>query len=124
LKSPNYFQKRLAIPTDLWYNYYSKKKEALPLMVEKGKEKKVTARETLRTVIAGLLMDEFGLEKIGRTKEGLLVRTGDEDLIVRVILKKNKVEAKDIVETIARKDAAVVEEEVEVEEDGEEEDAG
>ncbi|MFA6711130.1 MAG: hypothetical protein WCS33_00235 [Candidatus Caldatribacteriota bacterium] len=93
-------------------------------MVEKGKEKKVTARETLRTVIAGLLMDEFGLEKIGRTKEGLLVRTGDEDLIVRVILKKNKVEAKDIVETIARKDAAVVEEEVEVEEDGEEEDAG
>ena len=78
-------------------------------MAEKGKEKKVTAREELRGVIAGLLMEEFGLEKIGRTKEGLLVKVGDEDVIVRVILKKEKVEAKDIVEFIT-KDAEEVEE--------------
>ena len=69
-------------------------------MPEKGKEKKVTARENLRMVVAGLLMDEFGLEKIDRTKEGLVVRIGEEDLVVRVILKKDKVEKKDVVETI------------------------
>lgn len=69
-------------------------------MAEKGKEKKVTARENLRMVVAGLLMDEFGLEKIDRTKEGLVVRIGEEDLVVRVILKKDKVEKKDVVETI------------------------
>jgi len=86
-------------------------------MAEKGKEKKVTARETLRTVIAGLLMEKFELEKIGRTKEGLLVKVGDEDVIVRVILKKEKVEAKDIVEFIT-KDAE------EVEEAGDEEETG
>lgn len=86
-------------------------------MAEKGKEKKVTAREELRGVIAGLLMEEFGLEKIGRTKEGLLVKVGDEDVIVRVILKKEKVEAKDIVEFIT-KDAE------EVEEAGDEEETG
>jgi len=62
-------------------------------------------------------MEKFELEKIGRTKEGLLVKVGDEDVIVRVILKKEKVEAKDIVEFIT-KDAE------EVEEAGDEEETG
>jgi hypothetical protein len=65
-----------------------------------GKEKKVTLREVLRAELAEILKEKEGLAKIGRTKEGLVVVRGDETAIVRVILKKEAVEAKDILETL------------------------
>ena len=79
------------------------------------KEKKVTVREVMREKLAVMLMKEMGLEKMGRTKEGLVVKVGEETLVVRVILKKEKVETKDVVEVL---ELAKLEEEGE---DGEEE---
>lgn len=68
--------------------------------VKEEKEKKVTLRETLRGELAEILKEKEGLTKIARTKEGLVVKRGDETAIVRVILKKTKIEAKDIVEEL------------------------
>ena len=84
-----------------------------------GKEKKVTEREVLREKLAVMLMREMGLEKMGRTKEGLVVKVGEETLVVRVILKKEKVETKDVVEVL---ELAKLEEEGEDGEEEEEED--
>lgn len=64
------------------------------------KEKKVEARDVLRKEIAELLMEAKGLTEIGRTKEGLVITDGEQDLVVRVIQKKDRVEKKDIVEVL------------------------
>lgn len=69
-------------------------------MAGKGKKKKVESRDIVRNMLAQLIMEAEGTERISRTKEGLLVTLGEQDLIVRVIQKKSKVESKDIVETI------------------------
>ena len=65
-----------------------------------AKEKKVEARDVLRKEIAELLMEAKGLTEIGRTKEGLVITDGEQDLVVRVIQKKDRVEKKDIVEVL------------------------
>ncbi len=70
----------------------------------KTKEKKVEARDVLRNELAQLIMANRGLNEIGRTKEGLLVQEGENDLIVRVVQKKDKVEKNAIVETIQREE--------------------
>jgi len=81
------------------------------------KEKKVELRDVLRKEIAVLLMEAKGLTEIGRTKEGLVVTEGEQDLVIRVIQKKDKVEKKDIVEVITLDEA-----EAEGEDEGETED--
>lgn len=68
--------------------------------VKEVKEKKVTLRETLRAELAEMLKEKEGLAKIGRTKEGLVITRGEETAVVRVILKKEAIETKDIVETL------------------------
>jgi hypothetical protein len=68
--------------------------------VKEEKEKKVTLRETLRAELAEILKETEGVAKIARTKEGLVVKRGEETAIVRVILKKTAVEAKDVVEEL------------------------
>ncbi len=69
-------------------------------VAEETKEKKVTLRETLRTELAEMLKESEGVTKIARTKEGLVVKRGDETAVVRVILKKATIEAADIVEEL------------------------
>ncbi len=69
-------------------------------MAEKAKEKKVTLREVVRDELAKLVMEARGMEEIGRTKEGLVLREGEETVVIKVILKKDAVEKKDIVETL------------------------
>ncbi len=69
-------------------------------MAEKVKEKKVTLREVVRDELAKLVMEARGMEEIGRTKEGLVLREGEETVVIKVILKKDAVETKDIVETL------------------------
>ncbi len=69
-------------------------------MAEKAKEKKVTVREILREELAILIMEARGMERIGRTKEGLVVEIGEETVVVKTILKKDRVEKKDIVEIL------------------------
>lgn len=83
----------------------------------KGKEKKVEPRDVLRKELAQLIMEAKGLEEIGRTKEGLVFTEGEQDLVIRVIQKKGKVEGKDIVEVF--KFGEEDEPEVEGEEEGE-----
>lgn len=75
------------------------------------KEKKVEARDVLRKEIAELILKARGLTEIGRTKEGLVVTDGEQDLVVRVIQKKDRVEKKDIVETFTLGDEDEQEEE-------------
>ncbi len=91
-------------------------------MAEKAKEKKVTVREILREELAILIMEAKGMEKIGRTKEGLVVEIGEETVVVKTILKKDKVEKKDIVEILEL--AKMVKGEEVSEEVEDEEDAG
>lgn len=83
------------------------------------KEKKVEARDVLRKEIAELLMEAKGLTRMGRTKEGLVITDGEQDLVIRVIQKKDRVEKKDIVEvlTLGEAEVATVEAEAEVEAD-------
>ena len=69
-------------------------------MTEKAKKVKVTEREIVRNALAENLKEAYGLEKIGRTKEGLVLEVNGVNVVVRTILKKEKVEAKDIVETL------------------------
>lgn len=69
-------------------------------MTEKGKGKvaKVTEREIVREILRERLV-ETGSNLIGRTKEGLVLEVNGNHVVVRTILKKEKVEAKDLVET-------------------------
>ncbi len=69
-------------------------------MTEKAKKVKVTEREIVRNALAENLKEAYGLEKIGRTKEGLVLEVNGVNVVVRTILKKEKIEAKDIVETL------------------------
>ncbi len=62
------------------------------------------------------------MEKIGRTKEGLVVEIGEETVVVKTILKKDKVEKKDIIEFLEL--AKMVKGEEVAEEVEDEEDAG
>ncbi len=94
-------------------------------MAEKGKQKKVEARDVLRKELAKMLMEAKGLETIGRNKEGLVIRDGEQDLVVRVIQKKSKVEQADIVETFTLADLEVDGEDgEETQEEGEQEATG
>jgi hypothetical protein len=68
--------------------------------VKEEKAKKVTAREVIRAELAEILKREKGLEKIARTKEGLVLVVGEETVVIRVILKKEKIEANEILETL------------------------
>lgn len=69
-------------------------------MTEKGKGKvaKVTEREIVREILRERLV-ETGSNLIGRTKEGLVLEVNGNHVVVRTILKKEKVEAKDLIET-------------------------
>lgn len=64
------------------------------------KEKKVELRDVLRKELAQLVMEAKGLDEIKRTKEGLVVTEDGQDLVIRVIQKKAKVEGKDVIEVI------------------------
>ncbi len=68
-------------------------------MAEK-KEKKVEARDLVRQELAELIMEARGLTEIERTKEGLVIREGEQDIVVKIIQKKAKVEKADVVEVI------------------------
>ncbi len=91
-------------------------------MAEKVKEKKVTLREVVRDELAKLVMEARGMTEIGRTKEGLVLREGEETVVIKVILKKDAVETKNIVETL--KLAELVKGGAETEKVETEEDAG
>ena len=68
-------------------------------MSEKGKEKKVELREIVRGELAQMILKEQGLEGIGRSKEGLVLEVNGVNVVVKTILKKEKVETKDLIET-------------------------
>ncbi len=83
-------------------------------MAEK-KEKKVEMRDLVRQELAELIMEARGLTEIERTKEGLVIREGEQDIVIKVIQKKNPVAETDVVEVIKLGGAA--EEEVEEQEE-------
>ncbi len=64
------------------------------------KEKKVEMRDLVRQELAELIMEARGLIEIERTKEGLVIREGEQDIVVKVIQKKARVEKADVVEVI------------------------
>lgn len=65
------------------------------------KEKKVEARDVFRGELAQMIMRERCMTGIRRTKEGLVVTVDGQDLVIRVVQKKERIEAADVVETIA-----------------------
>ena len=67
-------------------------------MTEKIKKVKITEREIVRDQLRDMLVAN-GSNVVGRTKEGILLEVNGNHVIVRTILKKEKVEAKDILET-------------------------
>jgi hypothetical protein len=93
----------------LWYNYYSEgnnnsEEEVLMVAekvekVEKVKKVKVTEREIVRGVLIEALK-ATGANLVGRTKEGLVLEVNGNHVVVRTILKKAKIEKKDLVETL------------------------
>jgi hypothetical protein len=64
----------------------------------KEKKVKITEREIVRDMLTKILVDS-GSNVIGRTKEGLVLAVNDNHVVVKTILKKEKVERKDFVET-------------------------
>ncbi len=66
-------------------------------MTEKGKVK-ITEREMVRDILKNTLV-ETGANLVGRNKEGLVLEVNGNHVVVRTILKKEKVEAKDLLET-------------------------
>ncbi len=66
----------------------------------KAKEKKVNSRDQLRNELAELIMKARNLTILRRTKEGLVLKNGDEYLVIKVILKKDPIERTDVVETL------------------------
>lgn len=69
-----------------------------------SKEKKVEMRDVLRSELAQMIMKEFHMTGIRRTKEGLVVRREDKDLVVRVVQKKELVGDADVLEVIPFED--------------------
>ncbi len=67
-------------------------------MAEKAKVK-VTERELVREILKEALL-ESGANLVGRTKEGLVLEVNGANVVVRTILKKAKVEATDLIETL------------------------
>ena len=63
-----------------------------------AKKVKVTERDIVRGVLVQVLADA-GSNMIGRTKEGILLEVNGNHVIVKTILKKERVEAKDLIET-------------------------
>ncbi len=66
-------------------------------MAEKGKVK-VTEREMVRDILKETLANT-GANLVGRTKEGLVLEVNGNHVVVRTILKKEKVEATDMLES-------------------------
>lgn len=66
---------------------------------EKGKvaKVKVTEREMVRNALQTMLV-ESGAELVGRTKEGLVLEVNGKNVVVRTILKKEKVERGEFLE--------------------------
>ena len=64
-------------------------------MAEKVKKVKVTEREIVKGVLTELLVAN-GANVLGMVKEGILLEVNGEHVVVRTILKKNRVEAKNI----------------------------
>ncbi len=64
----------------------------------KAKVAKVTEREIVRLALVEALVKD-GANLVGRSKEGLVLEVNGSHVVVKTILKKEKVEAKDIVET-------------------------
>ena len=77
----------------------NKTKRGFKEMAEaKVKKVKITERDIVRDLLVGILADA-GSKLIGRTKEGLVLEVNDNHVVVRTILKKEKVEKKDLLET-------------------------
>lgn len=64
-------------------------------MAEKGKVAKVTEREIVKGVLVEVLKEK-GANIVGAVKEGILLEVNGRHVVVRTILKKENVEAKDI----------------------------
>lgn len=64
----------------------------------KEKKVKITERDIVRDVLVKVLADS-GSNMVGRTKEGIVLEVNGNHVVVRTILKKEKVEAKDLLET-------------------------
>jgi hypothetical protein len=67
-------------------------------MAEKAKVAKVTEREIVKDVLVAVLTEK-GANLVGLTKEGknLVLEVNGKHVVVRAILKKENLEAKDIV---------------------------
>lgn len=67
-------------------------------MTEKAKVAKVTEREIVKDVLVAVLTEK-GANLVGLTKEGknLVLEVNGKHVVVRAILKKENLEAKDIV---------------------------
>jgi hypothetical protein len=90
----------------LWYNYYSEgnnNSEEEVLMVAEKVEKVKKVKVTEREIVRGALIEALkatGANLVGRTKEGLVLEVNGNHVVVRTILKKEKVEKKGLVETL------------------------
>jgi hypothetical protein len=90
----------------LWYNYYSEgnnNSEEEVLMVAEKVEKVKKVKVTEREIVRGALIEALkatGANLVGRTKEGLVLEVNGNHVVVRTILKKEKIEKKDLVETL------------------------
>ncbi len=68
-------------------------------MTEKGKVKvKITEREIVRNTLQEALVG-IGANLIGRSKEGLVLEVNGNHVVVRTILKKEKVEKTKLIES-------------------------
>lgn len=63
---------------------------------------KAAMRERVRDHLADLIMKEHFLDEIRQTKEGLVLSLREGDVVIRVVLKKERVEAQDVIDTIKR----------------------
>jgi hypothetical protein len=64
-------------------------------MTEKAKVAKVTEREIVKSVLVEALKEK-NANILGAVKEGILLEVNGKHVVVRTILKKENVEAKDI----------------------------
>ncbi len=67
----------------------------------KAKVAKVTEREMVRGILAELL-SESGSNLVGRTKEGLVLEVNGKQVVVRTILKKEKIEKGEFIEVFGQ----------------------
>ncbi len=69
-------------------------------MAEKEKKVKITEREIVRDALVESLKRD-GANLIGRTKEGLVLDINGSHVVIKTILKKERVEKADILETFS-----------------------